>query len=85
MISMEVKDPENQYYDYDHFDHIREFITDFYYIENRRWFVNNIELQNKLLLIIRLGLHNKVFVASGDFDEHLDSILSQYYESKGEN
>jgi len=87
MLSIESKEPENdQHIYYDHFGYMRQFITDFSYLEGRRWFVSNIELQTKLLLIIHLGLHNKVFVAAGDFNEHLNSILTEYYyETKSEN
>lgn len=84
---METKEPELEFRtqpeinDYN-FQIMRCFIRDFWYLESRRWFVSNLELQNKLLLIIRLGLYDKVYVAVGDFDDHIHSILSEYYESK---
>lgn len=74
----EGSEPINDYY----FHIMRYFIPDFWYLENKRWFGSNIELQNKLLLIIRLGLHGKVYVATPDLDEHLDFLLSQYYDLK---
>jgi hypothetical protein len=85
---METKEPEvevavrsepvNDYY----FHIMRCFIPDFWYLENKRWFASNIELQNKLLLIIRLGLYGKVYVATPDLDDHLDFLLSEYYDVK---
>ena len=74
----EVTEPINDYY----FHIMRYFIPDFWYLENKRWFGSNIELQNKLLLIIRLGLYSKVHVATPDLDDHLDFILSEYYDVK---
>ena len=54
---METKEPESNgefYYS----QIMRHFIRDFWYLERKLWFSSNIELQNKLLLIIRLGLYH---------------------------
>ena len=62
----------------------RENITDFWYLEYRSWFVNNPNLHFKLKKIIDFGLAKSVSVISGDFEEHLDTIIESYYESKNE-
>lgn len=62
----------------------RENITDFWYLEDRSWFVNNPNLHFKLKKIIDFGLAKSVSVISGDFEEHLDTIIESYYESKNE-
>ena len=84
MLNLETKEPEReveaQVNDYFHI--MRHFIRDFWYLERTRWFASNIELQNKLLLIIRLGLYSKVYVATPDLDDHLDFLLSEYYDAK---
>ena len=78
---METKEPESNgelYYS----QIMRHFIRDFWYLERKLWFSSNIELQNKLLLMIRLGVYSKVDVAAPDLDDHLDFLLSDYYDTK---
>lgn len=77
-IEIERKEPDVQF-EPDYFHTMRYFIRDFWYLERTRWFASNLEIQNKLLLIIRLGLYSKVYVATPDLDEHLDFLLSEYY------
>lgn len=62
----------------------RENITDFWYLEERGWFLNNPSLHDKLIKIIDLGLSKMVFVFSGDFEAHIDYLIQSYYESKNE-
>jgi len=62
----------------------RENITNFWYLEQRTWFVSNPNLHFKLKKIIDFGLAKNVSVVSGDFEEHLDAIINSYYESKNE-
>ena len=62
----------------------RENITDFWYLEERGWFVDNPSLHEKLIKIIDLGLSKMVFVFSGDFEAHIDYLIQSYYESKNE-
>ena len=62
------------------FDNFRENITNFWYLEQRSWFVTNPTLHFKLNKIIDFGLAKSVFVASGDFEEHLDMIINSYYQ-----
>jgi hypothetical protein len=83
-MDMETKEPEvfNNQPVNDYFLIMRHFIRDFWYLERTRWFLSNVEIQNKLLLTIRLGLYSKVYVATPDLNEHLDFILSEYYEMK---
>ena len=62
----------------------KENITDFWYLEDRSWFVNNPNLHFKLKKIIDFGLAKSVSVISGDFEEHLNTIIESYYELKNE-
>ena len=61
---------------------MREKIKDFWYLEERGWFIRNPEIQNKLLNVINVGMSHRVFVFAGDLELHLDYLLSRYYESK---
>lgn len=63
---------------------MRNNIIDFWYIEEKRWFLDDIELHHKLIKIMDLGLSTMVFVFAEDFGEHLDNLLYSYYESKTE-
>ena len=77
---METKEPEMLETNYFHI--MRHFIQDFWYLERTRWFSSNVEIQNKLLLIIRVGLYRKVYVATPNLNDHLDFLLSEYYDTK---
>ena len=85
-MDIETKEPE--FFNYQpepanhYFDIMRHFIRDFWYLERTRWFASDLEIQNKILLIIRLGLYSKVYVATPNLNEHLDFLLSEYYETK---
>lgn len=68
----------------DNMNIMRTSIKDFWYLEERGWFMRNQDLQNKLLNLINFGMSNRVFVFAGDFELHLDYLLSAYYESKNE-
>ena len=85
-MDIETKEPE--FFNYqpvnDYFVIMRHYIRDFWYLERTRWFSSDFEIQNKLLLTIKLGLYSKVYVATPDLNEHLDFILSEYYEMKDE-
>lgn len=59
-------------------NNFRENIINFWYLEERSWFVNNSNLHFKLKKVIDFGLSKKVFVGSGDFEEHLDGIIDSY-------
>jgi hypothetical protein len=58
----------------------RENITNFWYLEQRSWFVTNPNLHFKLNKIIDFGLAKSVCVTSGDFEDHLDMIINSYYQ-----
>lgn len=83
MLNIETKEPEVEAENYS-FNIMRHYIPDFWYLERTRWFSTNFELQNKLLLVIRLGLYSKVYVATPDLDDHLDFLLSEYYDVKNQ-
>ena len=63
---------------------MRNNIIDFWYIEEMKWFIDDIELHHKLIKLMNLGLSTMVFVFAEDFGEHLDNLLYSYYESKTE-
>lgn len=63
---------------------LRQFVPNFWYLEERSWFVSNVELQAKLMQVVELGQAQYVQVACGDFEESLDNILCRYEERKGE-
>jgi|694.fasta_scaffold11853_9 hypothetical protein len=65
-------------------DMFRKNIVDFWYIEEQRFIFDNLDLKNKLERVIELGLEKMVFVFAEDFEEHLNYLLSSYYECKNE-
>lgn len=56
----------------------RRNVPDFWYLEERGWFMRNSLLQVKLLKCVCFGLTDHLFVVIGDFDETLDKLLQNY-------
>lgn len=56
-------------------------LPNFWYLEERSWFMKNSEIQLKLLLVIYLGLKNKILIESGDLSEHLDELIKEYFQN----
>jgi len=66
------------------FSVMRRNIRDFWYLEQRAWFVTNRLLQNKLLKVIGIGYSDSVRIYESDFENHLDDLIASYYESKND-
>jgi hypothetical protein len=60
----------------------RNSVMLFWYLEGRSWFMENPELQNKLMRVINLGLGFKVNVTAGNFEEHLDKLITKGLEEQ---
>ncbi len=59
-------------------------IKNFKYLSNKMWFCKNKHLQYKLLQVVNLELSNKVNVLEKHFENHIDTILRDYFYSKFE-
>lgn len=62
---------------------IRKSVPDVDYLLSRSWYVRNLALQEKMLFVVRRGLGPRVFVAAGDFEEHLNELLEQQERNFG--
>lgn len=51
-------------------------VPDYFYLEERLWFMRDPVIQEKLFQVINLGLGSKVNVTSPDFSEHLDNLIN---------
>lgn len=56
---------------------MRSNIRDFDYLESRSWFNRDLMLQDKLGLVVAIGLGSKVSVLAPDFNAHLDRLLDR--------
>ena len=59
---------------------LKSIIPNYYYLLERSWYIDNPELQDKLLQVVNEGLGSKVNVISGDFKDHLDELLEEKRE-----
>ncbi len=58
------------------FKYLRSQVRGFSYLEGRGWFMRNTDLQLKLLQVCRNGYGRSVCTVAGDFNEHLDDLLT---------
>jgi hypothetical protein len=54
----------------------------FWYLQERSWFMTNLELQELLWEVVLAGLGRRVFVAHGNFKTHLHELLNLRLECK---
>lgn len=59
---------------------IEKCVDDYYYLQERGWYMRNHQLQQKLLSVIRKGMGSSVNVCAPDLAEHLDALLEQFAE-----
>lgn len=60
------------------FWHFEQHIFNFSYLKYCNWFVLNFNIQEKLLLLVKLGLGAQIKTYSENFIQHINNLLNKY-------
>jgi hypothetical protein len=69
----------------DHYDYLNNVckneIPNFKKLMENNWFLLNGSLHKKVILAAQLGIGRHVYTDAGDFEEHLDALIDEYYSN----